>query len=132
MSFANYLTWFWNTDTSEYIRDHIDAEKPLSKLYIRNQANNVKRHAITYPLFKKTALRNITLYCIEQWMHHLKRILKNNNLIVDALNATKTPLSWAKKRNMIEEPFETSAIVKPKEQYKKRGILTPKEVLQLK
>jgi len=131
MSFADFLLWFWNADTSEYIRDRIDAERPLSKVYIRDQARNVKKHALSYSLFKKTALRDITLYCMEQWVQHLKRTLKNNNLVIDALSATKTPLSWAKKRNMIEEPFETSAIVKPKEQYKKRGILSRDEVLKL-
>jgi integrase len=91
----------------------------------------VKNHASTYPLFKKTALRDMTLYCMEQWMRHLKRTTKNNNLTVDALNAAKTPLSWAKKRNMIEEPFETSAIVKPKEYHQKRGILSREEVAKI-
>jgi integrase len=68
---------------------------------------------------------------MEQWMRHLKRTIQNNNLIVDALNAVKTPLSWAKKRNMIEEPFEMSAILKPKEHHQKRGILSREEVAQI-
>jgi integrase len=131
MTFADYLVWFWNADTSEYIQDRIDAEKPLSKTYIRDQFRNVKNHASTYPLFKKTPLRNINLYCMEQWMRHLKRTIPNNNLIVDVLTAVKTPVSWAKKRNMIEEPFETSAIVKPKEHHQKRGILSRDEVSQI-
>jgi len=131
MPFANFLGWFWNPDSSEYIRDRTDAERPLSKVYLRDQARNVKKYASKYPLFNKTALRDITLYCMEQWMQHLKRTLKNNNLVNDALTATKTPISWAKKRNMIEEPFETSAIVKPKEHYQKRGILSREEVAKL-
>jgi integrase len=131
MPFADFLIWFWNADTSEYIRDRIDAERPLSKIYIRDQFRNAKKHASTYHLFKKTALRDITLYCVEQWMQHLKRILKSNNLVVDALASIKTPITWAKKRNMIEEPFDTSAIVKPKEHYRKRGILTREEVAKL-
>jgi integrase len=68
---------------------------------------------------------------MEQWMRHLKRTFQNNNLIVDVLNAVKTPLSWAKKRNMIEEPFETSAIIKPKEHHQKRGILSREEVAKI-
>ena len=131
MSFADFLTWFWNTDTSEYIQDRINAEKPLSKVYIRDQARNVKSHASSYPLFKKTPLRDITLYCMEQWMRHLKRNNENNNVIVDALSAITTPFSWAKKRNMIDEPFEMSAIVKPKETHKKRGILSRNEVAKI-
>ena len=131
MPFADFLTWFWSASTSEYILDRIDAERPLSKVYIRDQFRNVRNHATAYPLFKKTTLRDITLYCVEQWMQNLKRTLKNNNLVVDAFTAIKTPLSWAKKRNMIEEPFETSAIVKPKEHHRKRGILSRDEVAQL-
>jgi integrase len=128
MPFADFLSWFWNANTSEYIHDRIDAEKSLSKGYIRDQARLVNNYASNYPLFKKTALRDITLYSIEQWMRHLKRTIQNSNLIVDAFTATKTPLSWAKKRNMLEEPFESSAIVKPKEHHKKRGILSRDEV----
>jgi integrase len=131
MPFADYLTWFWNTDTSDYIQARIDAEQPLSKVYIRDQARYVRDHASAYPLFKRTALRDITLYCMEQWMRHLKRTIPNNNLIIDVLTATKTPLSWAKKRNMIEEPFETSAIIKPREHHKKRGILSREEVAKI-
>ncbi|GHT84331.1 hypothetical protein FACS1894137_07240 [Spirochaetia bacterium] len=131
MPFADFLVWFWNADTSEYIRDRIDAEKPLTKVYIRDQSRYIRNYAATYPLFKKTTLRDITLYCMEQWMHHLKRTIQNNNLIVDVLTATKTPISWAKKRHMIEEPFETSAIVKPKEHHQKRGILSRTEVAQI-
>jgi len=131
MPFADFLVWFWNPDTSEYVRDRIDAERALSKTYIRDQTRYVRNYAATYPLFKKTALRDISLYCVEQWMQHLKRTLKDANLVVDALAAIKTPLSWAKKRNMLEEPFETSAIVKPKEHYKKRGILSRDEVALL-
>jgi integrase len=131
MPFADFLVWFWNADTSDYICDRIDAGKPLSKVYIRDQIRNVKNHASTYPLFRKTALRDITLYCMEQWMRHLRRELSNNNIIVDAMTATKTPLSWAKKRGMIGEPFEMSAIIKPKEQHYKRGILSRDEVIKI-
>jgi integrase len=128
MPFADYLVWFWNPETSDYIQDLIDAEKHLSNKYIQNQARNVKNHVATYQLFKKTTLQDITLYCMEQWMRHMKRTVDNTNVIVAAFEAIRTPVSWAKKRNMIEEPFEMSAIVKPKAHYKKRGILSRTEV----
>jgi len=32
MPFSSFLTWFWNPDCSEYIRDRTDAERPLSKV----------------------------------------------------------------------------------------------------
>jgi integrase len=131
MPFADFLVWFWNGDTSEYIRDRIDAERPLAKKYVKDQSRNVKNHASTYLLFRKTPLRDITLYCMEQWMRHLKRNLQNNNIIGDALSAVRTPLSWARKRNMIAEPFLMSAIIKPKEKYRKRGIMSRDEVKKL-
>jgi len=131
MSFSDFLVWFWNPESSEYIRDRINAEKPLSNRYVKDQSRYVKKHASVYSLFKRTALKEITLYCIEQWMRYLKQTVNNNNLIVDALVAIKTPFSWAKKRNMIEEPFEMSAIVKPKETYRKRGILSRNEVAKI-
>ena len=131
MPFADFLIWFWDADTSDYIKDRIDAEKPLSKVYIRDQIRYIKNHTATYPLFKKTALKDITLYSMEQWMRYLKRTIPNSNLIVDIFTATKTPLSWAKKRNMINEPFENSAIIKPKEHHNKRGILSRCEVAKI-
>jgi len=131
MPFVDFLVWFWNENTSEYIQDRIDAGKPLSNKYIKDQARNIKNYTSTYLLFKKMALKEITLYCMEQWMRYLKRTVGNNNLIVDALTAVKTPFSWAKKRAMIDEPFEMSAIVKPKEIYKKRGILSRSEVAKI-
>jgi hypothetical protein len=30
MPFADFLLWFWNPDTSDYIKDRIDSENPLS------------------------------------------------------------------------------------------------------
>jgi hypothetical protein len=51
MPFADFLAWFWNPETSEYIRDRIEAEKPLSKVYIRDQARNIKNYVSKYPLF---------------------------------------------------------------------------------
>jgi integrase len=131
MSFADFLVWFWDDTVSDYIRDRIDADKALSKVYIRDQARCVRNHASTYTLFQKTALRDITLYSMEQWMRYLKRTIENKNLIVDVFTATKTPFSWAKKRNMIAEPFEMSAILKPKETHNQRGILSRAEVAKI-
>ena len=72
MPFADFLVWFWNADTSEYIRDRIDADKSLSEGYIRGQAGYVKKYASTYSMFKKTPLRDITLYCMEQFMPQMQ------------------------------------------------------------
>jgi integrase len=130
MPFSTYLLWFWDAKTSDYIKDRIDAEKPLSGAYIKTQYRYVKKHAADYTPFKKAALRDVTLYLVEQWMHHLKRSV-SNNVVVEALSAIRTPLSWAKKRNFIDEPLDLSAIVKPKEHHQKRGILSRTEVARL-
>ena len=48
MPFSDYLTWFWNAETSEYIQARIDAGKPLSKTYIRDQLRCIKKYAADY------------------------------------------------------------------------------------
>jgi integrase len=64
-------------------------------------------------------------------MHHLKREGVRPTVIVDALAAIRTPLSWAAKRNLLDEPFSMAAIVRPKEHHKKRGILSRAEVAKI-
>jgi integrase len=130
MSLANFLVWFWDVNVSDYIKDRNDAEKSLAGMYVKNQYRYVTKHAATYSPFKKTALRDTTLYLIEQWMHHLKRNV-SNNVVVDVMSAARTPLSWAKKRNLMDDPPDWAALVKPKEHHKKRGILTRTEVAKI-
>jgi integrase len=131
MDLASYFTWFWTAEESDYIRDRIDAEKPLSNYYILSQSRSVAKHASSYQPFKKTPVRDVSLFLIEQWMHHLKREGVRPNVIVDAIAAIRTPLSWASKRNLLDEPFSMSAIVRPKEHHEKRGILSRTEVARI-
>jgi integrase len=130
MSLAEYLVWFWTANLSDYIKDRIDAEKPLTKNYIKTQHQYMSNYASTYVPFKNTALRDTTLYLLEQWMHHLKRNF-NKNKVVSIMTAAQTPFSWAKKRKLMEDSPDWSAIVQPKKQYKKRGILTRAEVAKI-
>ena len=73
MDLASFFTQFWTPSASDYLRDREDAEKPLSNYYILCQLRYIAKHAATYQPFKKTPLRQASLYLIEQWMHHLKR-----------------------------------------------------------
>jgi integrase len=131
MALDAYFTWFWEPEKSDYIRDRIDAEKPLSNYYIQTQARYIAKHAASYQPFKKTLVRDASLFLVEQWMHHLKREGVRPNVIVDALAAIRTPLSWAARRNLLDEPFSMSAIVRPKEHHEKRGILSRTEVAKI-
>ena len=130
MKLAKYFVWFWSPE-SFYIADRANAEKKLSSEYIQTQSRYVARHAINYEPFKTTPLAEANLLLIEQWMRHLKREGVKNNVIVTALNALRTPLSWAKNRNLLREPFTVSGIMKPKQRFKKRGILTRQEIAAL-
>jgi integrase len=131
MDLASYFTWFWTPKASDYLRDRIDAERPLSNYYVQAQGRAITKHAISYPPFKKTPLREASLYLTESWMHHLKREGVRPTVIVDALAAIRTPLSWAAKRNLLDEPFSMAAIVRPKEHHKKRGILSRADVAKI-
>lgn len=131
MTLDVYFTWFWDSTKSDYIRDCIDAEKPLSNYYILSQSRSIAKHAATYQSFKSTTVQDANLFLVEQWMHHLKREGMSANVIVDAMNAVRTPLSWAGKRGLIDEPFSLAGIIRPKERFRKRGILSRTEVAKI-
>ncbi len=131
MNLAEFFTWFWDPDESDYIRDRVDAEKPLSSYYVLTESRYIAKHAATYQPFKKTALRDANIFLIEQWMHHLKRSGVRSNVVVVAMNAVRTPLSWATKRGLVEEAFSLSGIVRPKTHFSKRGILSRTEVAKI-
>jgi len=131
MDLASFFTWFWTPGASDYLRDREDAEKPLSNYYVLCQSRYIAKHAATYQPFKKTSLREASLYLVEQWMHHLEREKVSANVIVDAMAAIRTPLSWAQKRNLLDESFTMAAIVRPKEHHAKRAILSRAEVAKI-
>jgi integrase len=128
--FATFCTWFWSSK-SDYLMDKVSAEKPLSSDYIKTQSRYIKKHVADYAPFKHIPLRGAGILIIEQWMRSLKRNGVSNNVIIDVMNAIRTPLSWARKRNLLDEPFILSGIERPKEHHRKRGILTRSEVAKL-
>ncbi|MEI6388684.1 MAG: site-specific integrase [Spirochaetota bacterium] len=131
MDLVTFFTWFWTPGASDYIQDRIDAEKPLSNYYIQTESRYIAKHAATYQPFRKTSLCDVSLYLVEQWMHHLKRSGITPNVINEAMTAIRTPLSWAQKRNFLDVPFTMSAIVRPKKHHQKRGILSRTEVFKI-
>jgi integrase len=131
MDLASYFTWFWTPGVSAYLRDRVEAEKPLSNYYVQTQGRYITKYATIYAPFKKTLLREASLYLSEQWMHNLKRQGLRPNVIVDVLGAIRTPLSWAVKRNLLDEPFSLAGIIRPKEHHEKRGILSRTEVAKI-
>lgn len=47
MDLASYFTWFWTPGASDYLRDRIDAEKPLSNYYVQTQGRYIAKHAVS-------------------------------------------------------------------------------------
>jgi len=127
MPLSDFFTWFWS-DASDYIADKRASEKPLSSEYVRAQGRYVQAHASGYAGFRKTMLRDASLLLVERWARSLRISGVSPNVIVDAMNAIRTPLSWARKRNLLEIPFTFEGIERPKESYRKRGILSRDEL----
>ncbi len=100
-------------------------------MYVSSQWANIKNHADPFEGFRKTLLRDAGLFLIESYVRHLRDQGLSGNIVGDCLNAIRTPLSWAMKRNMVATPFSFSSIVRPKEAYRKRGILSTEEVKAL-
>jgi len=128
MPLSAFFTLFWDKEKSFYILARADSGKPLSSSYITAQASNIKTHAVPFEGFKNTHLYDAGLFLIESYIRHLRAAGISGNLVADCLNAIRTPLSWAMKRNLIAEPFSFSGIVKPKESYRTRGVLSRDEV----
>jgi hypothetical protein len=103
---ASYFGWFWTPGASAYLRDRVEAEKPLSNYYVQTQGRHIAKYVSGYAPFKKTLLKEASLYLTEQWMHNLKREGMSANVIVDAMNAVRTPLSWAGKPGPHRPPHE--------------------------
>lgn len=131
MPLADFFVLFWNPDKSPYLLAHADSGKPLSTAYVTAQGANVKTHAAKYEDFKSTPLRSASLFQVEAYVRHLRKSGFPGNVANDALDAIRTPLSWAMKRGFVDEPFSFGSIIRPKETNRKRGILTHKELLDL-
>lgn len=131
MTLVSFFEHFWDTTKSQHLIAKADAGKALSSTYIKSQLSYVKRFANTYDEFKKTQLHEVNLFLVEKYIRHLRKIGLSGNLVGDCLNAIRTPLSWAMKRGLVDAPFNFSAIERPKETYRKRGILTRQEIIAL-
>lgn len=131
MTLARFFEYFWDKKKSQYLIAKADAGKPLSSSYIKSQLSYIQCHASPYEGFKTTLLNEVNLFLIENYVRHLRKLGLSGNLVGDCLNAIRTPLSWAMKRGLVDAPFNFSAIERPKETYRKRGILTRQEIIAL-
>jgi integrase len=124
---AQFVADFWGPK-SEYLSSRSEEGRPLSGQYVKVQRRYVERFIADAATFKKTKLRDVTLVLVERWVREVKAGGADGNLINDALNCIRSPLSWAKKRNLLDEPFDFRAISRPKEKNNARGVLTAAEV----
>jgi integrase len=128
--FAQFVAGFWGP-TSEYLSSRVEEGRSLSGQYVKIQRRYVERFITSSATFKKAKLRDVTLVLVERWVREIKAGGANGNLVNDALNCIRTPLSWAKKRNLLDEPLDFKAISHPKEKNNVRGVLTADEVRKL-
>ncbi len=131
MPISEFFTLFWDPAQSPYLQARADSEKPLSSSYIGNQASNVKRFASKYDDFQTTPLYAASLFIVESFLRHIRKNGVPGSVANDALDAIRTPLSWAMKRGLVDSPFSFKSIVRPKEFRRKRGILTRGELFDL-
>ncbi|KFO68265.1 hypothetical protein ER57_05340 [Smithella sp. SCADC] len=131
MPLSEYFVLFWNKEKSFYLLARADSGKPLSSAYVAAQYANVKTHAEPFEGFKTTALRDANLFLIETYIRHLRAKGVSGNVVGDCLNAIRTPLSWAMKRGLVLEPFSFSGIIRPKETYRTRGMITREELARI-
>ncbi len=131
MTLATFFEYFWDTTKSPHLIAKADAGKALSSTYVKSQLSYIKRYANTYDEFKKAQLHEANLFLIEKYTRYLRKIGLSGNLVGDCLNAIQTPLSWAMKRGLVDAVFNFSAIERPKETYRQRGILTRQEIIAL-
>lgn len=132
MRLSDFFVMFWDPKRSPYLLARIDGGKPLSKAYVSKQAARVGSYAKSFAEFKTTPLRSVSLLMVESFVRYLRKSSRvSGNIANDALDAIRTPLSWAMKRSLVDEPFSFGSIIRPKETYRKRGILTREELLDL-
>lgn len=124
---SDFFVHFW-ADDSSYLNARADADKPLSKMYIKNRRSSVSRFAANYPPFKRTPLRLTSLLLFEGFRDYLRGKAVPANTRNAVLDSLRSPISWAQKRGLIEIPFSFSAIDRPKATFRKRGMLTATEV----
>ncbi len=128
MRLLDFFLLFWDTQKSPYLKARTDSEKPLSGLYIKNQMANIRHYAMTYAPFKETILLDASLFLVESYLRHLRESGIKPGAANDALDAIRTPLSWAMKRGLLLHPFSFGSIIRPKEEHRKRDILSIDEL----
>jgi len=131
MPLATFFTFFWEPTKSPYLVARIDSGKPLSNSYISAQASSVRRHASIYSEFQSTPLFAASLFQVESFLRTLRKHGVSGSVSNDAMDAIRTPLSWAMKRGLVDTPFSFGSIIRPKETRRKRGILTRDELFDL-
>ena len=127
---SRYFTQFW-AEGSTYLAAKSEAGKPLSRMYIHNQQSAVTRFAAEYPPFQRTPVKSASLILFESFRDHLRTKGVTANTRNAALNALRSPVSWAQKRGLVDVPFDFSGIERPKTTYRKRGVLTSAEVAKI-
>lgn len=129
-SCSSFFASFW-AEGSQYIKDRIDARKPLSEDYLYWCRYYVARFVADYEPFCLTALQDFNLLLAERFVKDLKDRGEKPGIINHVLDTIRTPANWALARGMIRSSFKFSGIVRPKTDEAERGVFSEDELLRI-
>jgi integrase len=128
--FLDYVTSFWK-EGSDYITDCASIKKkPLSRHYIRGNADDTRLHLAPYKPFQKITLGELTTGHIRAWMRWAAENGRSSRRINAALSAMRIAVRYAVSNEDLEkDPFRN--VIDATENPKEVGILSHEEVLKL-
>jgi integrase len=128
--FAEYLTHFWDYDTSPYVKEKLRKKHSIHRRYCHDQAGAIKRYWVPY--FTGKLLGEITRQDVESFIEYFEtlpetkgmRIPKSAKRKNTIIQAGTIALSWAFHKEIIEKDV-TQGITWFAGKAGERQILTP-------
>jgi integrase len=132
VSFADFLTEFWDWDRSPYIREKLRAEHSIHRNYVSAMARIVKNYWL--PFFPSVLLGELSPGDLDRLIDHLSGIRygKKDELVLsnvrknDIMKAGVVPLRWAYKKRKTELDV-TRDLIFFSDQTAERLILSPQQ-----
>jgi integrase len=124
MLFLDFLTSFWDYDSSAYVREKLAHGQSIGKRHCYEIMNRVK----TYwkPVFAERKLKSITRADIKEFSLGLAERGLSAGSVNKIMMAGTTALSWAFREGVIPADL-TVGLIRFSGKSKKRGVLTPQE-----
>jgi integrase len=128
--FAEYLTSFWDYDTSPYVKEKLRKNHGIHRRYCREQTGAVRRYWIPY--FQGKLLGEITRQDVEAFIEYFETLPETKGIRIPKsakrknaiIQAGTIALSWAYNKEMIDREV-TGGITWFSGKSAERQILTP-------